>query len=215
MPTPVGADELGAAHHHHHRLVVAERHPGHLTPALGVRHERQLVAVGIAADAKRRDMTVQKPLELSFRAERERPHVRMQPVGAHDQIEPILPAVREGHDGPGFVLRDRCDRHAEMDRDALTGAGERGREIGPRQADEAAALRLVQRRQVHVRVLAAVAIDHPQLAHLVAALAQRRDESHALRDLVADAPEIDEVSARSRRRRLLEQHGIVPDRRSQ
>ena len=97
-----------------------------------------------------------------------------------------------------------------MDRDSLTGAGERGRQIGPRHADETAALCLVQRRQIHMRFLAAVAIDHLQPLHFITAFAQRRDDAHALRDLVPESPEVDEVPACSNRRRLLEEHRIVP-----
>ncbi len=82
-----------------------------------------------------------------------------------------------------------------MGRDSLTGADERGREIGPREADEAAAVRLVQRRQIHVCFDAAVAVDHSQAFHLVTVLAQRRDDSHALRDLITESPEIDQVAA--------------------
>ena len=140
MAAMIGADAFGAAHQHDHRFVVAQRDPCRLTPAHRVRHERQLVAVRIAADPKRRDITIQKSFELRFRTEGEGSHLRMQSVGPHDQIESLLPAVRERDERLGAVFRDRADRDVEMDRDSLTGAGERGRQIGPRHADETAAL---------------------------------------------------------------------------
>ncbi len=95
----------------------------------------------------------------------------------------------------GTVLRDLADRDIEMGRDSLTGADERGREIGPREADEPAAVRLIQGRQIHVRFVAPVAVHHLQPFHLITVLAQHRDDSHALCDLVTESPEIDQVAA--------------------
>src|SRR5262252_11014226 len=97
-----------------------------------------------------------------------------------------------------------------MGRDSVASTNEDGRQIGACQTDETALQVLASRRDIHVRDFTIVFIDHAQALHDVTLFAQLRDEAHAFCDVVAETPEVDEITARAQRRRLLEQDGFMP-----
>jgi hypothetical protein len=122
---------------------------------------------------------------------------------------PLVPAVGERRAQLGALLLNAADRDTEMGWHILAGADECVGEVGPGKTDEAAVRRLTQWRQIHLPLVATVAVDHAHPRHLVTALAQPRHDSHTFRDLVTQAPEIDEIAAGPKCRCLLDEHRLV------
>ena len=138
LPRRIAADELRAAHEQYQSLVVAQRHARDLTPGHGVRDIRQLVAARIARDAKGSDVAAQG-------SSRTAPPGRT-PARRTCECSPSAPTTRSKRSfrpservatTPVAVLLDRRDTHAEMRRNTVAGAEERGRQVGPCEADEA------------------------------------------------------------------------------
>ena len=188
------------------RLVVAQRHAPDHAAGLAVGDVDILVARPVAARFERGDDIAEPLLETILRPEGEAAHRRMQAVGADDEIEPPLAAGFQSNGDMVLPLVQRDDLVAE---DRLRAVLER-LEQQPRQraaADGhvAAAGEFDEDLGAEAGDAFAGRIDDAHLANAVTVAQDFGHQTHALGDVVAEAPEIDDIAAAAQRRRMVEQ----------
>jgi hypothetical protein len=130
---------------------------------------------------------------------------RMDALGADDEIETAFRAALEGHIHRIAIVDLRGDPVAEHHlRPALHRPVERQRQFAARQADEAAAGCPVENFGLETAPAAPVIADQAHLADLISGFEKLRHQPHLLGNVIALAPEIDDIAARARCRRFLD-----------
>ena len=86
---------------------------------------------------------------------------------------------------------------------------DRGRQVGTPQACEAAVGHAVEYIDWEPTAFAAVPVDKAHFSHLVTQLFDSRDQAHFLGNVVTEPPEIDDVTAATELRRLLNEHHFM------
>ena len=89
-------DVPGAEDEQEHGAVAAQRDTRQLSAGTGVGDVDQLVARPVTVDHAGRDLAAQVVLEVVLRSEDKSAHVRVQPVGADDQVEIAGRGLLEG-----------------------------------------------------------------------------------------------------------------------
>jgi hypothetical protein len=100
------------------------------------------------------------------------------------------------------VAEDRLDRPSQRTID-------RRRKVRAPQGDVAAVGQAGQGIDRHARTRAALSVHEAQLPHLVTQLLESGDQAHLFGDVVADQPEVDDVTAGAKLGRRLDEHHLV------
>ena len=89
----IAVEQLRAAYEQHERFAVAQGDSCDLSLGHGVGHVHELVPPRIVKKPEGRDMAAERHLELRLESEHQLSHLGVQPVGADDEIESLLPSV--------------------------------------------------------------------------------------------------------------------------
>src|SRR5262249_50707373 len=157
----------------------------------------------IACGFERGNLDPEVALELVLGPKHQLADARMQTVSAHDEIEGawgmsverdsnVLDGLVDARDG---VAEDRFSRVAE-------GAIDGGREIATRHARESTADGSSKGSRGKPRDPPTVAVHDPDFANRVAGAKETREQSHSTPDFETSPPEVDDVAACPKRRRL-------------
>jgi hypothetical protein len=193
------------------RPVIAHRDARRRSSRRRVADIGELVARPIAPGLERGDVIAERDLERRFRTEGERAHARVQSVGADDEIGLALGRLVETDHEPIAALLDARHRVAEDRLDlALERCADRRRKIGALEARETVVRQAREYVDVEAAGLLAARVDIAHFLELIALCADPWDEAHLFGDVVADSPEVDDVAAAPKRRRLFDQDDVVP-----
>jgi len=96
LPRRIAVDQLRATYRQHQPSIVAQGDSCKLSFGHGMRDAGELVPSWIAREPKGRDMAAGRRLEPHLRFEHQLSHLRVQPVGADDEVEPLLASVGQG-----------------------------------------------------------------------------------------------------------------------
>ena len=133
----------------------------------------------------------------------------MKAVGADHQIEPPLRPAPEFHPDVVRPLLHADDFVVEDDfRRAFDGIEQQPRKIAAPQRHEASSGKLAKDLRPEAGHPRAAGVDDPHLPHMIADALDVGREPHALGDVVAEAPEVDDIAGPPQRRRLLDQHRL-------
>ena len=135
----------------------------------------------------------------------------MQAVGADHKVKRARAGMSELrlHVVRPFLEAD--DLVAKQDlRLALDRLEQQPGKIAARQRDEPPAGQLAKDARAEPCYALAASVDNPHLAHAVADALKLAREPHALGDVVAEAPEVEHVSAGAQARRPLDNRGSEP-----
>ena len=163
----------------------------------------------VTAQLRGGDVAIEKLLEAGLLSEQPGPDLRMETVGADDDVEALAVAVGARDDDAVPVFGERGERDPEVRGYAVAGAEQRGGQIGTRDAEETPVQQVPHGGEAGRGLGTAVAVDESQPFHRVPVRPQFRHDAHALGDLVPDSPKVDEVSAAAQTVRFLEQHRLV------
>src|SRR5579871_1790685 len=190
---------------------VAQAVAGDLLPRNAVAYIDVVVMPGIVLGVERRHDEAEIPFELTVIAERDRPHLRMQTVGADHKVERPRRRVLE-RDIHGMGLHSQGDDGIAKDRFHPGGHGviEQLGELAARNADKAVVQILAEDIRVETADPPAPRIDYAHLLDRVAPLPDLRDQTHPLRDIISGSPEVDHVAALAQARRSLDQGRLEP-----
>ena len=134
----------------------------------------------------------------------------MKAVGADDKIEASLPGPFKPDMGAVPILPDRRDLVAEDDlRPRRRPVERQAGETAAGNGDEAAAGKRAKGRNAKSRELLAPVAHDAKLADVVAAGLELARKAHALGDLIAQAPEVDDISAGAQMRRTFDKGGFI------
>ena len=176
-----------------------------LAAGRGVGDVDQLVARPVAVDHACRDLAAEVVLEALLRPEDQATHVRVQSVGADDQVEIARRALLEGEPDTVAVLVDGGDAVPEDRFDLVFDRGvDGGGQVAAGQAGQVVAEHAAKDLDVDVGLDLAGGADGAKVLDLIPGGADRVLDAHALGHLVADAPEVDHVAAGAEFRRLLD-----------
>jgi hypothetical protein len=151
------------------------------------------------------------PIEGRVGAEGQPSDPRVKAVGPHDQIHFAPGASGEAEMDTTAVIVQGLDRVAEERLDAsVERFVDRGGEVGPEEAGEAAVRKAIEYIDREPASSPTPPIDETHLPHLIPSSPDARDQSHPVRDVVTDTPEVDDVAAGAQARCFLDQEDLVP-----
>ncbi len=187
------------------RSPVTKRETGRLLSGRCVGDVDIVVAMRVPSHRKGGGAVPEIGLKGWLSSERQRSDHRMQAVGADDEIERAgLRALELDPDvvfflaeSPDLVAEDRFDPITERSVDAPC-------QIASAYAEELVVQRAAEACHAEPANAGSRTVDDADLAHLVAVLTKCRHQIHALGDVEARTPEIDDVAAGTQRRGALD-----------
>ena len=158
-----------------------------------------------------RDRVSEVFLEALLRSKCKASNLRMQAVGTYHQVEAALACLPEA--GPhvillllqadDFIVEDNLRRAFDL-------LNQQSRELAASERHIASVGQLSENAGSEASQPLAGLVDNPHLAHVVADAVDVPYQAHALRNVVSEAPEVDDVTARARLRRTFDQGRLKP-----
>src|SRR6516165_1522782 len=134
----------------------------------------------------------------------------MQPVGADNQIGLARRSLIEANPHALPRLLDTREGVAEDRLDLpIQGAVDRGRQIGAPQGGEAAIDQAPNCLGRETAALVAMPVHEAHLSDLVTQLSDAGEQAHLVGDVVADPPEVEDVTAAAKLWRRLDEHDLM------
>ena len=191
-----------------HGAVVAHGEPRDLAADARVHHVDKLIAQRVAPDFEGRNLEAEVFLELRLVAVDQLADAGVRAVAADDQIEVASGARGKANIDAGAGLLETDDAVAEQGFDfAVEGVVDAGGQIAARNAEELALGHFEEGLGGKRGGSSAAIIDDADFADDVAVRANAGQHAHAVGDLEAGAPEIDDIAARAQARRGFDQGG--------
>ncbi len=133
----------------------------------------------------------------------------MQPIGSNHQVKLAFRSALKAHANTAIALLNSSNAVTEDGFNlAVDGREDAGRQFTAWQADEVAMRRSIKGAGGKARNDLAMGVEHPDLTDLVSFSVDFGQQPHAVGNVVAAAPEVDNVPAGAQLRRSLDQGGL-------
>src|SRR5262245_29396710 len=181
-------------------LVVTERDPSDHTAGLIVHHIDIFIARPVAGRFECSDDIAQALFKAVLRIKHQATDAGVQAIGAHNKVEPPLGAGCEPHTHMSFLIvdfdyliaKDRLDVAVYLFKQKLRKGATTNRYI-------ASARQFEKNACAEARDSRALSVNNSHVPDVVAGLIDLFDQAHALGDIVAQAPKIDDITATAQR----------------